>query len=98
MICFIFPHHYKWKCLKVRLNGQQKDVHLGSNVGGNSKTPNIGCIYTRRRLRRLDGLNVWLLSASVSASCFYTRRLKRLRRLIHLGGRVVRSWVKITQG
>ena len=44
----------------------------------------IGRIYTRRRLRRPEALNVRRLSASLSASRFYTRRLKRLRRLIHL--------------
>ena len=43
-----------------------------------------GRIYTRRRLRRPDALNVGLLSASLSAFRFYTRRLKRQRRLIHL--------------
>ena len=41
-------------------------------------------VFTRRRLRRPGALNVWLISASFSASRFYTRRLKRLRRLIHL--------------
>ena len=41
-------------------------------------------VFTRRRLRRPGVLNVWLISASFSASRFYTRRLKRLRRLIHL--------------
>ena len=40
----------------------------------------IGRSYTRRRLRRPDALNVALLSASR----FYTRRPKCLRRLIHL--------------
>ena len=41
-------------------------------------------VFTRRRLRRPGVLNVRLISASRSASRFYTRRLKRLRRLIHL--------------
>ena len=44
------------------------------------KGGSIGRSYTRRRLRHPDGLNVGLLSASL----FYTRRLKRLRQLIHL--------------
>ena len=47
------------------------------------KGGSIGRSYTRRRLRRPDALNVGLLSASLSASRFYTRRLKGLRRLIH---------------
>ena len=44
------------------------------------KSGSIGRSYTRRRLRHPDALNVGLLSASL----FYTRRLKRLRQLIHL--------------
>ena len=44
------------------------------------KGGSIGRSYTRRRLRHPDGLNVGLLSASL----FYTRRLKRLRQLVHL--------------
>jgi len=35
----------------------------------------IGHIYTRRRLRRPDALNMGLLSASLCASCFCTRHL-----------------------
>ena len=44
------------------------------------KGGSIGRSYTRRRLRHPDALNVGLLSAFLS----YTRRLKRLRQLIHL--------------
>ena len=44
------------------------------------KGGSIGRSYTRRRLRHPDALNVGLLSASL----FYTRRLKRLRQLVHL--------------
>ena len=50
-----------------------------------------GRIYTRRRLKRPDALNVRLLSASR----FSTRRLKRLRRLIHLlSASIGRTWLQ----
>ena len=66
-----FIHHSHWKfgpCFRCALNF--------SRINGR--------IYTRRRLRRPDALNVGLLSASSSESRFYTRGLKSLRRLIHL--------------
>ena len=51
----------------------------------------LTCIHTRRRLKRPDALNVWLLRASR----FSTRRLKRLRRLIHLlSASIGRTWLQ----
>ena len=125
---WIFVHHFEFS-LKTADRAARllllcaHDLPQGEGFGS-FFTGNIGRIYTRRRLRRPDALNVWpgllkawlvltsvkyhgnlyiliplnqrlaltrlratgpwLLSASLSASGFYTRCLKRLRRLIHL--------------
>ena len=64
----------------VIVTSQEPAIWYSVNIALNSP---IGRIYSRRRIIRPDALNVWRLSASLSAFRFYTRRLKRLRRLIH---------------
>ena len=68
----------RFQGLRVIMHGKYFEISTATKL--TRLFANLGRYYTRRLLRRSDALNGWLLSASR----FYTRRLKRLRRLIHL--------------